>query len=497
MALDLIRPTRASIILSIVISSLLGCAGRPSELLLQSTETDRQLGMEVSRQVAQQMGIVDKPAVFSYLSEIGHRLTGQIVDRRFDYTFQIVDQPEPNAFAAPGGFVYVSRGLLALANSEDELANVVAHEIVHVDRRHTAKQLSRQRLPSLFTLPGRAVGRVISQDLGNILNLPAATVGASFMASYSRQHELEADELGQQLSARAGYDPAALAAILEQIERQEQLQTGTTKGFSFFNTHPTAPRRVRDITERAQSISRAKGVGVARDKGVFLERLEGITVGTNPANGIFQGQKFLHPDLDFFIEFPRDWKTVNARHAVGAISPRQDALIFIGVIGVGSGPEEIARAFRAALEAEFGIAPSRSDAVKIGDWPAYLLTFTDHSGREPVYMHFLWVGARGFIYQMIGLATERYGPALRETALAFRPLTAEEKASIQVTRVHIVSARAGEDLDQFSERTGNIWDPQETAVMNGIAVDTPLQAGPIKIAVSEPYKPASLPSLQR
>jgi predicted Zn-dependent protease len=485
-----LRSLKVTLLLLSVLSVLLsGCVRAPSELLLQSVDTDQQLGMEVARQVKQEMGIIDDPDRAPYLKAVGQRLVSQISDRRFDYSFRIVDQPEPNAFAAPGGYVYVSRGLLALTNSEDELANVIGHEIIHVGRRHTAKQLARQRVPGLLSLPGRVVGRVVSTDLGRLVNLPVATVGTTFLATYSRHHESEADQLGQQLSGRAGYDPVALALFLDRLEQEDNLRTGSQRKFSFFASHPMTPQRVSETNELAATIKWTSQPGIAVDQTEFLRHLDGLLLGANPANGVFQGKKFMHPDFDFFIEFPKDWKTQNSRQAVGAISPKRDGLVFLGVMGVGDDPEAVALAFSEALGKEFGIRSSRSEPVKIGAWPGYLVTYTDKTGKEPMYMHFLWVASRGLIYQMIGLCPEYHRETLRDTALSFRALTKKERSSIQETRLRIVSAEAGEDLIRLSERTHNVWDPKTTAVMNGIAPGQPLKKGQrIKIAVEQGYK---------
>ena len=459
-----------------------------SEWMLQPIEADRQLGVEASRQIDEQIGIVDDLELTSYVSAVGQRLTSQIADRRFEYTFKIVDQQEPNAFAAPGGYVYVSRGLLSLANAEDELANILGHEISHVGRRHTAKQLAKARAPKLLSLPGKAVARVLSRDLGRLLNAPVSLFGAACLASYSRQDELEADILGQQLAAKAGYDPMALAAILSRLENHEQLQTGTRRRASFFNTHPTTPRRVAGIMAHAKNVERISQKGIAPDHAEFLQRLDGLLLGDNPANGVFHGQTFLHPGLDYHIAFPVGWTTMNAPQTVGAVARKRDALVFVGVLGKGTDPEQLGRALVDGLAAEFGIRPSRSESIEVGPLPGYLVTLTDASGSEPMHMHFLWVACRGLIYQMIGLAPERYREVLRQTALSFRPLTAEDRSSIKEIRLRIVAARDGEQLGELSDRTGNVWKLRETAIANGIDSTEALSADQlIKIAVSQMY----------
>ncbi|MGE5849016.1 MAG: M48 family metalloprotease [Candidatus Methylomirabilota bacterium] len=465
------------------------CAAVPSDLLLPSIEADQKLGQEVSKKVQEEMGIVEDAGLSSFVSGLGQRLATQIQNRQFAYSFQIVDQAEPNAFAVPGGHVYVSRGLLALVNTEEELAGVLGHEIVHVERRHTARQLQKARLPSLLTLPGRAAGWVIGGELGEIVSSPFEAVGAAYLSAYSRQDEIEADEIGQAIAARAGYDPRALATILDRLERFDRLQTGTERGFSFFATHPTTPTRVSEITEQAKGISWTRRPGLVASGAEVLRRLDGLVLGENPANGIFRGQQFLHPDLDFSIQFPPKWKTMNTRRLVGAVAPDEDALAFLGLRGKGTDPSQPAQAFVQAVQREFGIKPTRSERVQIGQWHGHVVTLTDTSGGKPVHMHFLWIAARGLIYQMVGVAPDRYREVLRQAAQSFRPLTSAERASITEMRLRVVAAREGETLTQLSRRTQNQWKPETTAVVNGIQPLATLRQGQlVKIAVKQSYR---------
>jgi predicted Zn-dependent protease len=148
------------------------CVTGPGELTLQSVEADREMGREVAEMVKTEMGVVDDATTTAYLNKVGQRLVQVNPDQRFDYTFSIVDQYVPNAFALPGGYIYVTRGFLALTNNEDELAGVMGHEIIHVSHRHSARQMAKARGPGLLSLPGRIVGGVISENLGNLINAP-------------------------------------------------------------------------------------------------------------------------------------------------------------------------------------------------------------------------------------------------------------------------------------------------------------------------------------
>ena len=158
--------------------------------------------------------------VEAYVREVGGRIVSAVHDPRWDFRFRIVDQPEPNAFSIPGGGVCVSRGLLALVNREDELAGVLAHEIAHVTRRHSAREQRKSIIPGLLTVPGHIVGGVVNQDLGALINAPLDTVGGAWLSRYSRSQEIEADRIAMDAAAKAGYDPLALGDTSRRLRRR-------------------------------------------------------------------------------------------------------------------------------------------------------------------------------------------------------------------------------------------------------------------------------------
>ena len=333
------------------------CAVLPGEIGLPSAEKDRELGQEVAKQIETELGIVDSNKTTAYLKAVGERLDNVLSDQRFDYSFSLVDQYEPNAFAAPGGWVYFTRGIVALTNSEDELATVMGHEMTHVYLRHTARQMTKARLPGLFTLPGKIVGGVISEDIGNLLNAPVTVLGAAYIAQNSRADEYEADQGGQDLAAGAGYDPAALATILDRLERFVELETGEKRIPGFFDTHPSTPDRVERVAKYAQGITRSQQSGVVKNTDEHLHKLEGLLVGENPAMGVFLGQKFLHPNLDISIKFPAGWKTMNTPQAVTAISPKEDGLLVLGIDGEGTDPKQAASKLIKTMEKKYRVKP--------------------------------------------------------------------------------------------------------------------------------------------
>jgi predicted Zn-dependent protease len=257
-----------------------GAAGPASEkrrVVLATAYDDEAVGRESSEEVRAELGLVEEPDLTAFVTQVGRRLARHAPGFRFDYTFRIVDQDAPNAFALPGGYVYVSRGLLALSDSEDELANVLGHEIMHVARRHaSARQLVAPTHPLLF----------------NWLRIRS-------LAAYSRNQEREADRLGQGLAALAGYDPQGLATFLKSLEFTVRLELGHTRFPSFFDTHPGTVERGAGAAARATKIRWERKPGISANRPDYLQRLEGLAVGTSASEGVFQGQRFLHADLGF------------------------------------------------------------------------------------------------------------------------------------------------------------------------------------------------------
>jgi predicted Zn-dependent protease len=315
------------------------------------------------------------------------------------------------------------------------------------------------------------------------------TMGAAYIAKHSRSDEFEADSLGQRLAARSGYDPVALATVLARLEQEAELRTGQKRRPSFFDTHPTAPDRVRQIQTDAQKIQWSQQPGITRNAADYLRKLDGLLVGEDPAKGVFQGRKFLQPRLDFKIEFPQGWMAKNTSQAVAAFTENKDALVLLSIPARGTEPAKTAELLVQAMYNKYRLRPEQSEPFNIGKMPAHLVIYTDRSGREPMHLFFLLITHRQLIYQFAGIAPERYRSTIRETALSFRPLTSQERASIRETHLRVVAAQSKESLAQLSKRTGNVWDEKTTAVVNGIDGDQPLVKGQlIKIAVSRPYK---------
>jgi len=240
--------TLAVALVSILLAAGCGSSGRGSDFNLISIEEEWQLGAQLSQDIARQVRLSNDPVLNNYVNEMGQRIVAQTSEpfNRLPWQFHVVEDPAINAFAIPGGHVYVHTGLIANADNAAELAGVMAHEISHVTARHSTEQISRQY--GLSVLAGVALG----QNPNALAQIAAQIVAGGALARFSREAEREADELGIQAMARAGYNPIGMATMFEELLEHRQAQPGRVE--QFFSTHPLTEERVRDARNRAQQI---------------------------------------------------------------------------------------------------------------------------------------------------------------------------------------------------------------------------------------------------
>jgi len=452
------------------------CSGAPKKErgkreILATTYDDARVGREASQAVAVQMGLSGDPRLEAYVQELGARLLRGVPRRGFDYQFAVVDQWEPNAFALPGGYIFVARGLIALANTEDELANVIGHEITHAARRHAAAQQA---------LAART--------------LPISMNAQIQLAAYGRDMERDADKGGQILSAAAGYDPMALSTFLNDLGNVERLTRGSLRMPTFFDTHPTSTERAAANAVRAREIRWKPDPTLGDTRVRHLRRIDGMAVGQRPEAGVFVGDDFIHPEMDFRIRFPHGWHQANQNSQVGAMSTERDALVLLEADQEEGDPRLIAQAWFEKNRDEMGLDLVASQAVKIGAIDAWRMEASGRSPSGSLYILTIFIPHQGVTLRITGMTPMRladhYKGRMVAVSRSFRPLTPQERSSISGTRLRVVEARAGEDLAALGRRTGNSWDPSTTAVYNGVFVTHRFQGGElVKTAQVERYLP--------
>ena len=473
----MIRLTSRFVLPSVLCLAISGGFG--SRLSAQSTEYDKKIGAEAAAQVVRMRGLYNDPKLLQFFEKLGNRLVGGLGSQPFTYRFAISDEVEPNAFALPGGFVFATRNIFAVAASEDEMAGVIGHEIIHSNRRHAVKSQKRSILPAILAVPGGLAG-VFNEEAGKVLSAPSSLA----MAKYSRKNETEADEMGVQLAARAGYDPMALEKCLNRLTRTIELFSGEKEKASYFNDHPATTDRAQEIEKFAAEAKRGTAPPILAGQDAYLRLLDGLLLGRDPAEGLFEKNVFVHADLNFRMELPEGWKTFNTPAAFGAMEAKGKAQLVMGLMEQAADPEKAARETVGLIEKKARKKPTEARRVDVNGNPGFYVLYAEKKSN----LHLLWVTMGGKTFRMAGVGQGPYQEALRASVLTLRPLKADERASIKALHMRIETARGGESLEAFCKRTGNVFQPELTAVLNDLD-GKPLKQGQLlKTARYEAYK---------
>ncbi len=325
------------ILLAIVSAMISGCATNPvtgkQDFVLMSEADELNLGKKYHQQIIQTMKPYKNQALDEYVNRVGQRI-GKVSHRpELDYHFTVVDDAGVNAFALPGGYIYITRGLLAFLNSEAELAAVLGHEVGHVTARHSVRQQSAATATGVAgVLLEASTGVRGSRDLFSIL-------GKAALSGYGRDHELESDRLGAQYLAKAGYDPQAMLEVIGVLKNQEiyAQQKAREEGrkprayHGLFASHPDNDRRLQEVVGEADKL---KKVGESENKTrrrEFLQQLSGLAYGTGEDEGLISGRNFYHKPLDFGLAFPKNWQIRNHADRLLAVAPGSNAFVEISV----------------------------------------------------------------------------------------------------------------------------------------------------------------------
>jgi len=471
-----LRPVLVCLLLLIVGVSL-ACAGsskkskRPKRTILLTTADDVRAGQEAAESVEAEIGLLDDPELVAYVQGIGKKLLRGLPRRDFAYRFSIVDQMEPNAFALPGGHIFISRGLMALVNSEDELACVIGHEIVHAARRHSAQQQAIVRYQKAFA-PRFSRSRTL--------------------AAYGRDMEREADALGQKLAAAAGYDPMGMSTFMRRLDQRERLLIGAPRQPTFFDTHPGSRERAIATAMRSRELRWTRDPDLGDTRVRLLDRIDGMIIGDRPETGIFVDELFMHPDLDFEIRFPKGWRTQNSGRMVGATAPRGEAMIYLTADMPLGDLIELADEFALKASEEYGVRVTEKKKVRIGSIQAIRYGFEGGGIGRSIVARVTFFPFADSTWRIVGAApaaaANRYLGQILLAARSFRPISDRSRSQIRVKRLHVVLVRPGEDVVQLGERTGNAWTPTETALMNGMLGNEVFEGGELmKILRSERF----------
>lgn len=481
----------------LALAFLVGCSSSVNpatgrrEVVLMSAEDEQRIDLEATQEIEASVGLAADPALNRYVASVGRSLAKHSPRQDVHYSFQIVEMDEPNAFALPGGHIYISRGLLLLANSEAELAHVLGHEIGHVAARHAAKLDAHMKTLGIATLLGDLLSGGPEETTSR-----SETAGGNPFARYARDQERQADSIGQQIATQSGVDPSGMARFLTALDNYTKLSQGFSMPQTYGSTHPATRERMAEAASLAQTEAWKRGGGAAvpyedaRD--AYLDKIEGMTVSRPASEGVFVEDRFFHADLGFSLRFPYGWEQRNEPARVMAIAPKRDGVVLLELQGAGGDPIAAAREFaeQEALQLEHGAA------LRIGALPAFRALAVVPTAFGALNAEITWISFDNRIYRLLGGLRggqiTKYQGIFRKFAQSFRRITPEEVASIEELRVRSARALPGETLTELSARVQNQWDLTFTSVANGVFAHEALAPGQrIKIAVKERYQPAA------
>lgn len=316
---------------ALALAALLAAAPATAQIFM-SPEKSKQVGAEEHPKILQQFGgVLEDPELSFYVASIAGRLAGQSGQDARDFQFTLLNSPVVNAFALPGGYVYITRGTLALANNEAEVGAVLGHEIGHVVAKHSEQRYDRAIGTNILTAGGSILGSIfLGQGAGDLIGQVGSVAGGAYLSAFSRDNEFEADLIGVKLLGRVGYAPDAAAGFLQSLSDYSDLETriagqaGKDRTMDLFATHPRGPDRVRRAIEEARS--QPANPIYRRDE--YLARINGMVFGDDPREGVVRGTTFAHPGLRLKFSAPDGWALRNTANAVIARGPQGGQLQF-------------------------------------------------------------------------------------------------------------------------------------------------------------------------
>jgi predicted Zn-dependent protease len=455
-----------------------------------SVEEEIKLGNKYAKMIEAEMGLWKNEAIQSYINQVGQRLVNVLPQPQpYPYTFEIVDQWEPNAFSIPGGHVYISRGLLVVLRNESELAGVLGHEIGHIIQHHSLKIQQKANRVSILALPAVVIGTMYhSERIQNLLLLPVAGLGKAYLSTYSRQNEYEADKVGLQLLAKAGYNSNGLEDALDQLEKEVAVLTdGAQHKFSIFDDHPMTPDRIERLEKEKKKLSLVPAVPDLLSGEAFVTIWEGLLYGPSAKQGLFMKNEFIHPEMDFAITFPQEWIYVNETEAVGAISKDKKSMMVFTFAHEGSKADSLQAATLQNLKAHNHPIISSGTGKANGYYFTQVVYSDAVSQTETKTTLLSWIVRGNYTYIFIGQSTQKIEEAYQKALNTYRDATEEDIKNIRIKEVAVLPYD-GQNYAEWSKAKGNVFAEKEFLVANGGASLNDLKGKRVKILKEVPYK---------
>jgi predicted Zn-dependent protease len=447
-------------------------------------------GKKAHEQVKQAYGVYNNPRLQAYVNELGQKLAAQSHRANIPWTFTVLDSPEINAFALPGGYVYVTRGILAYMESEADMAGVIGHEIGHVTARHGAQRATRQQNAGLGVLAATVLGAVLeSQGVAGAAQMAGEVsqgVAAGYVARYSREQELQADTLGAEYLSRSQYSPSNMVDVIQVLKSQEQYAADVARaegrevaqGNSWLASHPSNDERLASIRRIAAQYKAGRYGDDGRER--YLKMIDGMNFGESPDQGLTRGQNFYHAGLGIALTAPEGWRIQNAPDAVTLINAQADAALKVVALPPNAGTNH-----EALLRSGFKATQGQVTRGQVNGFQAthFQGSRQTSNGQAQPFEATLVTGPQQRVYALAYLAAnaaarKRALPALNQAEKSFRGLSAIDQRNARPWQVEVVRFPAGgfAELEQRSARMPQA--DRQMRLLNGLyGNQNPLRPG--------------------
>ena len=454
-----------------------------------SWEQELQLGAEADKEITAEMGLYENPALQSYVETVGQRVlqtsdfreasTPEIY-RNTKFSFKVMDSPVVNAFALPGGYVYVTRGLLSHVQNEAQLAVVLGHEIGHVIARHSSQQARRSQLGQIGLMAGAVLGQAVLGDkvgdMGNLINMGGQALEL-FMMRYSREAEHESDSLGVGYAKRAGYAAAESAKFFHSLQRISAAEGRAIPNWQ--STHPDPGDRAQRVQQIAAQTPTGTGAAPVVGADEFLRRIEGIVIGDDPREGFTQNGVFYHPTLQFQFPVASGWKVDNQKAAVVMADPNGRALMGMRLV-----PAPRAREAAAKFVEGAKVQVLASGDTMINGMPATVIVGQAAIEQGTVGVWNAFVEKDGRVYSFLGYSPQEVFQQMRPTfesvAGGFSPLRDPSLVNVQPARLKLARADRSAPFASFVPTSlPNTLTPEALAIMNQVELNQAVAPGQV------------------
>jgi predicted Zn-dependent protease len=449
-----------------------------TERTVMSEQDEIEEGRKAHAEIVKEYGVVQNPQLQAYVNDIGQRLAKHSHRANLKWTFTVLDSPEVNAFALPGGYVYVTRGIMPYLDSEAELAGVIGHEIGHVTARHGAQRATRQQTAGIGVLAATVLGAVLEakgvSGAGKVASQVSQSVAAGYIASYSREQELQADELGAEYLARNHYNPQKMVDVIGALKAQERFAADVAKaegraapsGANWLSSHPSSDQRLDEIRRIA---ARHKDSYTDDGRARYQQAIDGIAFGESADQGVTRGRHFYHEDLGIALTAPQGWKIENSPGAILLVSGAGDAALIVKLV-----PPQAGKTHSEIIKNALKPVEGQTQARDLNGLAATHFTgvVRNAQGQQTNARITLVTGPNNQNYALQYAARDaatlqRALPQIAEAEASFRPLGAAERKAARPWTLDIVPFPVGGFAELAKHSPLNSMAEQQLRLMNG------------------------------